>query len=93
MLIAAQIDWTLVGKTWGPLGVVFVLAVVGIVAGAKLVKGLILGTIEDARKERDYMRLQREREATAFIESLKKQGELMREGFDEVLREMRSRRK
>lgn len=90
ILLQTQIDWSAIGKTWGPLGIIFVIAVVGIIAGAKLVRGLILGTIEDARKERDYMREQREREATAFIESLQKQGQLMEKGFDEVLREIRN---
>lgn len=90
MLIATQVDWEIVAKTWGPLGVIFVLSVIGIVAGARMVKALILGTIEDARKERDYMRQQREREATAFIQSLEKRDELMKEGFDEVLREIRN---
>ena len=91
-MLLQQIDWESVGKTWGPLGIIFIIAVVGVVAGARAIKSIILGTIEDARKERDYMRAQREREATAFIQSLKDQGEMMKEGFDEVLREMRSRR-
>lgn len=89
IILQTQIDWSAIGRTWGPLGVVFVVAIVGIIAGARLVRSLILGTIEDARKERDYMRTQREREATAFIESLQKQGELIEKGFDEVLREIR----
>lgn len=90
MLLQTQIDWSAIGKTWGPLGVVFVIAVIGIIAGARLVKGLILGTIEDARKERDYMRHQREREADAFVESLKRRDQLMSDGFDEILRELRN---
>lgn len=89
ILLQTQINWGEIGRTWGPLGVVFVVAVIGIIAGARMVRNLILGTIEDARKERDYMRVQREREATAFIESLQKQGQLMEKGFDEVLREIR----
>lgn len=93
MLILQPIDWSVIAKTWGPLGVVFVLAVIGIVAGAKTVKSLILGTIEDARKERDYMRQQREREATAFIESMNRRDEMMKEGFDEVLHELRNGRR
>lgn len=90
LFLQTQIDWSSIGKTWGPLGVVFVIAVIGIVAGARLVKSLILGTIEDARKERDYMRQQREREATAFVDSMKHRDELMEKGFDEVLRELRN---
>ena len=93
MLFALQVDWDVFAKTYGPLGVVFMLAVVGIIAGAKMVRSLIMGTIEDARRERDYMRQQREREATAFIQALKDQGELMKDGFDEVLREMRDHRR
>jgi hypothetical protein len=87
--VIEQVNWETVGKTWGPLGVVFVLAELGLVFCAKAIKGIVLGTIEDARKDRDYMRQQREREATAFIESLRQQGEMMKEGFDEVLREIR----
>ena len=90
MLTLLQVKWDEIGKTWGPLGVVFVLALMGIVFGARAIKGIVLGTIDDARKERDYMREQREREANAFIQSLKDQGELMKEGFDEVLREIRN---
>lgn len=93
MLLLSQVDWPELLKTAGPMGVIFILAVLGVVAGARVVKGLILGAIEDARKERDYMRQQTERQATAFIQSLEKQGEMMKEGFDEVLREVRSRRK
>lgn len=89
LLLLQQVDWEAIGKTWGPLGVIFVVAIFGIVAGARMVKSMVLGTIEDARKERDYMRQQREREANAFIQSLTTRDELMKEGFDEVLREMR----
>jgi hypothetical protein len=88
-LTQATVDWAAIGRTWGPLGIVFVIAVVGIIAGSRMVRSLILGTIEDARKERDYVRQQREREATAFIQSLEKRDELMKDGFDEVLREIR----
>lgn len=87
------INWTEIGRTWGPLGVIFVLAVIGIVAGARLVKNMVLGTIEDARKERDYMRTQREKEAQAFIASLNVRDELMKKGFEEVLHEIRNNRR
>lgn len=89
LLVLVQVDYEQIGKVYGPLGVIFVLAVIGIVAGSKMVKSMVLGTIEDARKERDYMRAQREREAQAFIASLALRDELMKEGFDEVLRELR----
>lgn len=89
-----QFNWTEVGRIWGPLGIVFVIAVLFVIGGARVVKALILGTIEDARRERDYMREQRNKEAQAFIESLRVRDELMKEGFDEVLHELRgSRRK
>ena len=93
MTLLSQFDWHPIVQNFGPLGVIFALAVIGIVAGAKMVKGLILGTIEDARKERDYMREQRTVEQKAFIESLRLRDELMKDGFDEVLRELRSPRR
>lgn len=93
MLIATQVDWDAVGRLWGPLGIVFVLAVLVVLAILKLAQKLVMGTIEDARKERDYVRQQREREADKFIESLKVRDELMRDGFDEVLREIRDTRR
>ena len=89
----AQVDWENLGKIWGPLGIGFVLAVVLVLSGARLMRGLLLGTIEDARKEQDYMRAQREREADRFIESLKLRDGIMKEGFDEILQEMRDRRR
>src|SRR5689334_7670470 len=54
--------------------------------------------IEDARKERDYMRLQREKEVEKFLESIRFRDEKMERGFDEVvaalreLKESKSRR-
>lgn len=91
-LLAQQIDWDSVGRTWGPLGVAYVLFLACTVAALKLGKALIQGTINDARNERDYMRQMREKEADKFIESLRLRDELMKAGFDEVLRELRSRR-
>lgn len=93
LALLQSVPWENVARLWGPLGIIFLIAVLGTVAGARMVKGMILGTIEDARKERNYMREQREREATAFIQSLNKRDEMMKDGFDEVLREIRDRRK
>src|SRR5689334_1398800 len=42
-------------------------------------------TIEDARKERDYMRGVREREVEKFLESLRFRDEKMERGFNEVV--------
>ena len=88
-----QINWELVAKTWGPLGIGFVLLLVLIVGGAKWFKSTLIGSLDDARKERDYMRQQREREADKFIESLRYRDEIMRKGFDEILSEMRATRR
>src|SRR5690242_17633204 len=51
--------------------------------------------IEDARKERGYMRIQREKEVEKFLESLRLRDEKMERGFNEIviaLRESKSRR-
>ena len=50
--------------------------------------------IEDARKERDYVRLLHQKEVDKFLDSLKLRDEKMERGFDEVVRVLQdSRRK
>lgn len=93
MLLATQVDWEMITKAYGPLGVIFVIAVLGVVAGGRMARNLVLGALDDARKERDYARLQREKEVERFIGSLEKRDQLMREGFDEILGEIRAPRR
>lgn len=92
LIYIQQTPWSEVAKTWGPLGIGFVFAIVLTAALLRLGKHLLTTTIDDARKERDYMRQMRERELERFIESLKLRDELMKDGFDEVLREIRNHR-
>lgn len=101
MLLQLNIDTIL--KDHGMKGVAIVLGVGALVAlgrAAKVVAQMIKSRIEasdaalaevvkDARSERDSARQQREREANAFLASLKDQATEMRRGFDEVLRELR----
>lgn len=89
MLLLQQVNWETIGKTWGPLGIGFVAFILIVIVGFKVVKQIILGTIADARQERDYARQQREREADAIVGALKENSRVMTEGFDEVLREIR----
>lgn len=94
----AQIDWSPILKIYGPLGVGCALAIILVRALLSYIKrqhdehakALHEQTVE-ARAERDYGRQAREREAAAFISTLKDQGELIKEGFDEVLQELRVR--
>ena len=96
MALQTQIDWSEIGKIWGPLGIMAVLLLLLVVAGAKWFKNMMDGTLADARKERDAARAANEAQANRFLESLKLRDEIQEKGFDEILRELRnnnSRRK
>jgi flagellar biosynthesis/type III secretory pathway M-ring protein FliF/YscJ len=84
-----QGEWESILKTAGPLGVVFLLAVMGIVGAARWFKSLMEGTLADSRKERDANRAALEAQATKFLESLKIRDDIQEKGFDEILRELR----
>lgn len=71
------------------MGVIFILAVIGFVGGAKWLKSFVTDTLADARKDRDAARALNEAQASRFLDSLKKRDEIMEKGFDEILREIR----
>lgn len=77
-------------KTVGPLGVAFVILIIGLVAAAKWFKNMMDGTLADARRERDVARTALEAQANKYLESMTKLGEIQERGFDEVLRELRN---
>lgn len=98
--MALQTEWESILKTAGPLGVIFLLAIMGIVGAARWFKSLMEGTLADARKERDAMRALNEQQAkegrallesqaNKFLESLKIRDDIQEKGFDEILRELR----
>ena len=101
--LAVQMDVDAILKAHGMKGVLIVLgagALIAIGRAAKVVAQMLKSRIEasdaalaevvkDARSERDSARAQREREANAFLASLKDQSAEMKRGFDEVLREVR----
>lgn len=91
--MALQSEWESILKTAGPLGVIFLLAIMGIVGAAKWFKSLMEGALADARKERDAARAQNETQASKFLESLKIRDEIQEKGFDEILRELRNPRR
>lgn len=49
--------------------------------------------VEDARRERDYVRLLHEKEVDKFLDSLKLRDEKMERGFDEVVRALQDTRR
>jgi len=74
----------------------------GLIGGAGMIKSLFEGTLQDARQERDAAKKLREQEHAAFMQALRDQTDAfrasseardkaMRQGFDEVLRELRDR--
>lgn len=99
-----QVDWVDLWRSGGLPAIIAILAVVGIVAGAKWFKSTMEGTLADARKERDAMRVLNEQQAkdfraaietqaNKFLESLKFRDDIQEKGFDEILREMRNPRR
>lgn len=86
----AQVDWVELWRTGGLPSVIAILAVVGIIAGAKWFKSTMEGTLTDARKERDSARVTNEMQANRFLDSMSKRDEIMEKGFDEILNELRS---
>jgi len=90
MTIQAPIDWTQVGQIWGPLGVLAVLFLLFVVAGAKWLKSFVEGTLVDARRDRDAARALNESQANKFLESMARRDEIMEKGFDEILHEIRN---
>lgn len=83
-------EWGELLRTAGPLGVVFTIAVIGLIGAAKWFKSTMEGTLTDARKERDEMRQLAKSQAEGFLQSLKIRDEIQEKGFDEILRELRS---
>lgn len=90
MALLLQADWEPILKSYGPLGVVFLLAVVGFISGARWLKSFVTDTLTDARKDRDTARAINESQANKFMESLAKRDEMMEKGFDEILYEIRN---
>ena len=93
MTLLIQIDWVELWRTGGPQGVIAILCIVGIVAGARWFKSTMEGTLADARKERDAARATLEAQANKYIESMTRLGDIQEKGFDEVLRELRNPRR
>lgn len=88
--LLVQVDWVEVWRSGGLPSVIAILAVVGIIAGAKWFKSTMEGTLADARKERDAARTTLEAQADKYIESMTRLGDIQEKGFDEVLRELRN---
>lgn len=88
-----QADYEPILKLYGPLGVIFLLAIAGIVGAARWFKSMMETTLADARKERDAARASLEGQANRFLESLKFRDDIQEKGFDEILRELRSPRR
>lgn len=86
MLIALnQVDWNEVGKTWGPLGIGFVLFVVLVWQGAKLGKKFLEDTVADARRERDLSREMLKQQASEFTSHIKLENDEFRRSLKEVV--------
>lgn len=86
-------EWGELLKTAGPLGVAFVVLIIGLVAAARWFKSTMETTLTDARKERDAARSALDTQANKYIESMTRLGDIQEKGFDEVLRELRTPRR
>lgn len=94
MLVQAeQIPWEQAAKIWGPLGVIFVLAIAGFIYGVKWHKHFVETAMSDLRQDRDKSRDLNERQATNFLNALERQANTFEKGFDEVINELRTPRR
>lgn len=95
-LFQAPIDWSAIGKTWGPLGIIFIAAIILLFAALRFLRTyltkkdeeaakLILDTITDARKERDASRQLLKEQAAEFVAHIKSENEEFRLSLRDVV--------
>jgi len=89
-LAQTQIPWEEAAKVWGPLGIIFLAAIVGAAFFVRWHKTFVEASMADARRERDMARELLARQADQFLASLEKRDDAMEKGFDEVLHEIRN---
>lgn len=89
MSIIQSVDWGTVGKTWGPLGIVFVIFILGLIAIAKFMIKQLNDTIADARSERNLSREALYKQSEQFTASLKYRDDKMAEQFNKIIEELR----
>lgn len=85
MIVLLQVNWETVGKTWGPMGVGFVLFIILVWQGAKMARQMLQDTISDARRERDLSRQLLEKQATDFLGHIKQENEEFRNSLKGVV--------
>lgn len=85
LITLQQLDWNEIGKTWGPLGIGFVLFVVLVWQGAKMGKKFLEDTVADARRERDLSREMLKAQATEFTAHIKMENDEFRRSLREVV--------
>jgi Tfp pilus assembly protein PilO len=90
VLAQTQIPWEQAAKVWGPLGVIFLLVIVGVIYGAKWHKSFVESTMADLRTDRDKSRQLNEKLADDFLTALRQQAATFEKGFDEVIQELHS---
>ena len=101
MPLLAQVDWVELWRSGGFSAIIVIVAARGVIGAAKWFKSTMEGTLadaraernkerEDARAERDEFRRLIENQANKHLESLRVRDQIQKEGFDEILRELRS---
>ncbi|HEX5704850.1 MAG TPA: hypothetical protein VFX97_16755 [Pyrinomonadaceae bacterium] len=97
MLVLFQpVDWSAVGKTWGPLGIIFVAALILLFGIARFLKTylerkdadaakLVADAIIDARSERDVTRLLIKEQAAEFVAHIKEENQQFRDSLKDVV--------
>lgn len=85
MFAFQQVDWNDIGKTWGPLGIGFVLFILLVWQGAKLGKKFLEDTVADARRERDLSRETLRQQAAEFTAHIKAENDEFRRSLKEVV--------
>ncbi len=89
ILILQPLDYNAIVKSYGLVGLAFVIALVGVAAAFRWGKKFLEDTLKDARQERDYSKNKMEEQGKAFLNALAEQGELHRKGYEDIVHELR----
>ena len=95
-LLQQNVDWSAVAKTWGPLGIIFVVFILLLIGVARFLRThlaqkdadaakLIADAIVDARSERDASRRLIKEQATEFVAHIKEENQQFRDSLREVV--------
>lgn len=93
MIAIQDINWELVAKIWGPMGIVFIVFILASLWVGRKYNLSMESTLKDARAERDAARTLREFESKEFLNSLRNRDDKMERGFEKIIEALERGRK